>query len=26
MAGTVVPCCKDYEGRIPLGNVRDTPL
>ncbi|MEO1350943.1 MAG: radical SAM/SPASM domain-containing protein [Cyanobacteria bacterium J06635_15] len=24
--GTVVPCCKDYEGRIPLGNVRDTPL
>jgi hypothetical protein len=24
--GTVVPCCKDYEGRIPLGNVRTTPL
>lgn len=24
--GTVVPCCKDYEGVIPLGNVKDTPL
>ncbi len=24
--GTVVPCCLDYEGRIPLGNVLQTPL
>jgi len=24
--GTVVPCCKDFEGQIPLGNVRDRPL
>ncbi|NJK62463.1 MAG: radical SAM protein [Synechococcaceae cyanobacterium SM2_3_1] len=24
--GTVVPCCKDYEGLIPLGNVREKPL
>ena len=24
--GTVVPCCKDYEGLIPLGNVREQPL
>ncbi|MEM6425519.1 MAG: radical SAM/SPASM domain-containing protein [Cyanobacteria bacterium P01_H01_bin.119] len=24
--GTVVPCCKDYEGHIPLGNVTETPL
>lgn len=24
--GTVVPCCKDYEGKIPLGNVREAPL
>jgi organic radical activating enzyme len=24
--GTVVPCCKDYEGRIPLGNVRERSL
>jgi MoaA/NifB/PqqE/SkfB family radical SAM enzyme len=24
--GTVVPCCKDYEGAIPLGNVNHTPL
>ncbi|MDX2270916.1 MAG: radical SAM protein [Cyanobacteriota bacterium] len=24
--GTVVPCCKDYEGRIPLGHLREKPL
>jgi MoaA/NifB/PqqE/SkfB family radical SAM enzyme len=24
--GTVVPCCLDSEGNIPLGNVLDTPL
>lgn len=24
--GTVVPCCKDYEGRIPLGNVHAQSL
>lgn len=24
--GTVVPCCLDKEGRIPLGNVRKQPL
>ncbi len=24
--GTVVPCCKDYEGQIPLGHVRSRPL
>lgn len=24
--GTVVPCCKDYEGQIPLGNVTQQPL
>ncbi|GAB4210916.1 MAG: radical SAM/SPASM domain-containing protein [Synechococcales cyanobacterium] len=24
--GTVVPCCKDYEGRIPLGSVRERSL
>ena len=24
--GTVVPCCKDYEGLIPLGNVKDKSL
>ncbi|WP_017328030.1 radical SAM/SPASM domain-containing protein [Synechococcus sp. PCC 7336] len=24
--GTVVPCCKDYEGIIPLGTVVDRPL
>ncbi|MEM0980089.1 MAG: radical SAM/SPASM domain-containing protein [Cyanobacteria bacterium P01_H01_bin.58] len=24
--GTVVPCCKDYEGQIPLGNVNQQPL
>ncbi|MBF2034268.1 MAG: radical SAM protein [Leptolyngbyaceae cyanobacterium T60_A2020_046] len=24
--GTVVPCCKDYEGRIPLGNVVERSL
>jgi radical SAM protein with 4Fe4S-binding SPASM domain len=24
--GTVVPCCLDKEGSIPLGNVRDRPL
>jgi organic radical activating enzyme len=24
--GTVVPCCKDYEGQIPLGNVQNVPL
>ncbi|MGD1904930.1 MAG: radical SAM/SPASM domain-containing protein [Leptolyngbyaceae cyanobacterium] len=24
--GTVVPCCKDYEGQIPLGNAQDIPL
>ncbi|NEQ32361.1 MAG: radical SAM protein [Leptolyngbya sp. SIO4C5] len=24
--GTVVPCCKDFEGQIPLGNVQDTSL
>lgn len=24
--GTVVPCCKDYEGQIPLGNVRERSL
>ncbi|WP_008318255.1 radical SAM/SPASM domain-containing protein [Leptolyngbya sp. PCC 6406] len=24
--GTVVPCCKDYEGKIPLGNVQHQPL
>ncbi|NJL98049.1 MAG: radical SAM protein [Synechococcaceae cyanobacterium SM2_3_2] len=24
--GTVVPCCKDYEGLIPLGSVRDRSL
>ncbi len=24
--GTVVPCCKDFEGQIPLGNVRDRSL
>ncbi|MEM6714778.1 MAG: radical SAM protein [Cyanobacteria bacterium P01_C01_bin.147] len=24
--GTVVPCCKDFEGQIPLGNVTETPL
>ncbi|MFE4106453.1 radical SAM/SPASM domain-containing protein [Almyronema epifaneia] len=24
--GTVVPCCKDFEGQIPLGNVQQTPL
>ncbi len=24
--GTVVPCCKDYEGRIPLGNLNRQSL
>ncbi|MEM1308274.1 MAG: radical SAM/SPASM domain-containing protein [Cyanobacteria bacterium P01_D01_bin.71] len=24
--GTVVPCCKDFEGQIPLGNVTEKPL
>ncbi|MGC1248490.1 MAG: SPASM domain-containing protein [Spirulinaceae cyanobacterium] len=24
--GTVVPCCKDYEGAIPLGNVEEKSL
>lgn len=24
--GTVVPCCKDYEGLIPLGNLREQSL
>ncbi len=24
--GTVVPCCLDSEGKIPLGNVHETPL
>jgi radical SAM protein with 4Fe4S-binding SPASM domain len=24
--GTVVPCCLDKEGKIPLGNVRDAPV
>ncbi|MBY0371399.1 radical SAM protein [bacterium] len=24
--GTVVPCCLDKEGAIPLGNLHDTPL
>mgnify|MGYP006266332375 CR=1 FL=1 len=24
--GTVVPCCKDYEGQIPLGNVQTASL
>ena len=24
--GTVVPCCKDYEGLIPLGNLKDHSL
>ncbi len=26
MDGTVVPCCLDKEGKIPLGNVIDTPI
>jgi radical SAM protein with 4Fe4S-binding SPASM domain len=24
--GTVVPCCKDFEGKIPLGNVQEQSL
>jgi radical SAM protein with 4Fe4S-binding SPASM domain len=24
--GTVVPCCLDKEGKIPLGNIREKPL
>ena len=24
--GTVVPCCKDYDGKIPLGNLNDYTL
>lgn len=24
--GTVVPCCLDKEGKIPLGHIQDTPL
>jgi len=24
--GTVVPCCLDSEGNIPLGNILKTPL
>ena len=24
--GTVVPCCKDYEGKIPLGNLNNNSL
>ena len=24
--GTVVPCCKDYDGKIPLGNLNDCTL
>lgn len=24
--GTVVPCCKDYDGEIPLGNLREHSL
>ncbi|MEL6455887.1 MAG: radical SAM/SPASM domain-containing protein, partial [Cyanobacteria bacterium J06623_5] len=24
--GTVVPCCKDYEGKIPLGNLNSSTL
>ena len=24
--GTVVPCCKDYEGKIPLGNLNQNTL
>ncbi|RZM76556.1 radical SAM/SPASM domain-containing protein [Leptolyngbya iicbica] len=24
--GTVVPCCKDFEGQIPLGRVTEQPL
>ncbi len=26
MDGTVVPCCLDKEGRIPLGNIHERPL
>ncbi len=24
--GTIVPCCKDYDGKIPLGNLNDHTL
>ncbi|MEL7053524.1 MAG: SPASM domain-containing protein [Cyanobacteria bacterium J06588_5] len=24
--GTVVPCCKDYDGKIPLGNLNNSTL
>lgn len=24
--GTVVPCCADWQRRLPLGNVKQTPL
>ncbi len=24
--GTVVPCCKDYDGKIPLGNINNSTL
>lgn len=24
--GTVVPCCKDYDGKIPLGNIQNNTL
>ena len=24
--GTVVPCCKDYDGKIPLGNINNNTL
>jgi MoaA/NifB/PqqE/SkfB family radical SAM enzyme len=24
--GTVVPCCKDYDGNLPLGNLNDSSL
>jgi MoaA/NifB/PqqE/SkfB family radical SAM enzyme len=24
--GTVVPCCLDKEGKIPLGNIKETPV
>ena len=24
--GTIVPCCKDYDGKIPLGNLNDYTL
>lgn len=24
--GTVVPCCQDVDGKLPLGNIHETPL